>query len=171
MVSEKNSLKEVPENLKETIDWVLRVTGLNKQADTKKDPDVINALANKLLLLLNDVTLDEGNVKNLLSGDIDGHSANKPIEFLGRGLKNLIEPLKAIGKEGYENSYKNSGPIRKSSIDEDIASIFLGIIPLLFFGLSFIYWMCQGQWSNKKHSDAPIQKLINKVGFTGQLNN
>ncbi|GIX64739.1 variant erythrocyte surface antigen-1 family protein [Babesia caballi] len=112
----------------------------------------------------------------------------KLIEGLARGLMKFIgykensgraDGQNGIGSQNYESSYKSVTDKWDSlSPDQhrDSAFILLGIMPVLYFGLSYLYWWCSPdsdghpRWSKLKINDSggqtQLKTLLTKVGFT-----
>ncbi|GIX61412.1 extracellular matrix-binding ebh [Babesia caballi] len=242
-ISSGKSLTQPPGNLKEAIDWVLRVSGRD---NGQKDNGAIKGLAKELIKLLdkdgstlasevsgifskarsglqsakqkdareafmlnaylsditrygrtlNDEELDH--LKTTLQKDVShpGELSGGPISQLAEGMKKFIgyqgngkpNGNSGIGCEDYESSY-NSATERWSSLNPSqhriCALILLGIMPLLYFGLSYLYWLCTEEeeggkdprWSNLKingsgNNQDALKKFLEKVGFsdTSKLN-
>ncbi|GIX62845.1 variant erythrocyte surface antigen-1 family protein [Babesia caballi] len=101
----------------------------------------------------------------------------KPITSLVTGLTKFIGYKDGninetgIGKKGYRFSYANHLCLKDlSDKEEEAVRIFLGFIPLLYFGLSFLYWRCKGEWSSKSLSQGPLRDFIGKMGFDSHFN-
>ncbi|GIX65071.1 variant erythrocyte surface antigen-1 family protein [Babesia caballi] len=239
------SLTTPPTNLKEAIDWVLRVSGKDKANDNGEGKEAIESLASELIKLLNkdgstlvsevngffgtarsglqtavksetsgapyklnaylnDITRygrplgeDETiHLKKALQQDVSNPRENSggPISKLADGLKKFIgwpqnggkpDGQNGIGSQNYESSY-NSATERwsslKSSQHRDCVAILLGIMPVLYFGLSYLYWWCTSdsdgdpRWSKLKINGGGVpptggkatdlKTLLTKVGFT-----
>ncbi|GIX64515.1 variant erythrocyte surface antigen-1 family protein [Babesia caballi] len=202
VADQKKSLTQPPQNLKEAIDWVLRVCGRD---GVKNDDNAIKGLAEELRNLLdkdagtfairvngffgtarsglqsadrstareafilksylnnitsygrtlNDTELDY--LKTALEKDFEspGGQSGGPISQLAEGLKKFVGQNSGIGCQDYVYFY-NSDNARWSSLTpsqrEDCALILLGIMPVLYFGLTYIYWWCEGTggWSQHK---------------------
>ncbi|GIX61765.1 variant erythrocyte surface antigen-1 family protein [Babesia caballi] len=161
-----NSLKDPFESLKEAVDWVLCMSGSDDKVGYHKGQEAIKKVAEQLKSLLSAVRVDSVDVKNLLNGDLNKNSLSyAPITALGLGLKHIIEEGNGMGKE-YKYSYGDDNP--SSNVDDNIAKIFLGMIPLLFFGLGFLFYMCHrggGKWSGAKLSTGPFRVFLDTVGF------
>ncbi|GIX65330.1 uncharacterized protein BcabD6B2_47650 [Babesia caballi] len=233
-----NSLTIPPTNLKEAIDWVLRVSGkdngqddngaikgLAKEVKNLLDKDgstlasEVNGLfatarsglqsaeqttareASILKSYLNDITgygrtlIEEelDHLKTELEKDISspGGQPGGPISKLANGLKTLIgyqgngktpDGKNGIGGSNYESSYKSVSESWNSLTTDqhrDCALTLLGIMPVLYFGLSYLYWWCEGTdgWSQHKingsgNNQDALKKFLEKVGFidTNKLN-
>ncbi|GIX61897.1 variant erythrocyte surface antigen-1 family protein [Babesia caballi] len=240
MASLQKSLTDAPENLKEAIDWVLRVSGRDSGQD---DNDAIKGLAEEVKNLLDkdagtlairvdgffrtarsglksadrstareafilksylsDIThygrpLNEkqlGHLKEALQKDVEGPGASSggPISNLADGLKTLIgyqgngntpDGNSGIGCQDYESSYK-SATERWNSLTPDqhrtCALTLLGIMPVLYFGLTYIYWWCTEEsssdpgWAQHKvdgsgasppQNKQALKTFLEKVGFS-----
>ncbi|GIX64868.1 variant erythrocyte surface antigen-1 family protein [Babesia caballi] len=184
MSEKKKSLTTPPENLKEAVDWVLCMSG-NDVVGVSEGKQAIKKLATKVITLITQLKSDSvvgirfGNVHgvsvgSLLAGDVNGSGYGagnyKPIESLGNALRGLVKPPNGIGKQEYEYSYSDQNP--STSVDNDnAAKRFLGFIPLVFFSLGFLFWMCKSGWFKHNFSDGPIKDFLVEMGFTAeQLN-
>ncbi|GIX62722.1 uncharacterized protein BcabD6B2_21570 [Babesia caballi] len=106
-----------------------------------------------------------------------------PVSALADGLKKFIgygnngQPAgNGIIKNGgsYQSAYHGK---QWSDIEDQknvCANIFLGVAPLIFYLLPFLYWKCkltdEGGWTSKKLSDEPLKKFMEKMGFKTELN-
>ncbi|GIX63367.1 variant erythrocyte surface antigen-1 family protein [Babesia caballi] len=173
MTSGQKSLTQPPESLKDAVDWVLCMSGNDGEGDYSKGPETIQALAEKLQNLLRTVRVDGVDSCKLLMDDAIGHGSgnNRPIESIYRGLKDLIDQQNGMGSD-YKCSYSDSDPSK--SIDEKSAKMFCGMVPLIFFGIGFLFYVCRrdgGGWSKRKLSVGPIKDFLETVGFSAdQLN-
>ncbi|GIX62389.1 variant erythrocyte surface antigen-1 family protein [Babesia caballi] len=229
-------LTDPPENLKEAIDWVLRVSG----GDSNNDDSAIKGLSEELIKLLDkdgstlasevngifskarsglqtatqkdareafmlnaylsDIspygrTLIEeelDHLKKALQKDVEspGGPSGCPITNLADGLKKFIgyqdsggmpNGRSGIGSSNYESSYKSASESWNSLTTDqhrDCAAILLGIMPVLYFGLSYLYWWCEGTggWAQHKidgsgRGQEALKNFLEKVGFeAGKLN-
>ncbi|GIX64383.1 variant erythrocyte surface antigen-1 family protein [Babesia caballi] len=175
----------VPKNLKEAIDWVLWLSGDDRPDGAAQG--AIQDLAKEVLTLVTQLSLYYGNVTaegvhvaTLLAGEFGGHDINtKPISYLESGLRTLIglsngaidAAMNGICKMGYNPSYTSIQPPSKFRITREVAIIFMGIVPILFFGLSFLYWKCsnQSQWFNETILVGPLQIFMAEMGFSEEL--
>ncbi|GIX65948.1 variant erythrocyte surface antigen-1 family protein [Babesia caballi] len=151
MGGKKTKLTDWPDNLKDVIDWFLRVGGKDKESlgDDKKFelPKAVNALG------------DYGEAKNVLeSGSIAGNFG-----YVADGLRVFIGYNKSGSQElkgdgvglsshgGYASSYKDSAKWDGgSSNPTTYAHILLGSFPLLYYGLTHLLWRCtNGGWQNQ----------------------
>ncbi|GIX64968.1 variant erythrocyte surface antigen-1 family protein [Babesia caballi] len=160
MSAGKKKLTEAPKDLKEAIDWVLCMSGYDDQSHYDKGIQAIQALAGKLKSLLGSVAVDKVNATELLKGDTSSyHNGNFiPIQSLGIGLNALIDQSNGIGNN-YAYSYSDEDP-SKTVDEEKYAKMFLGMVPLLFFGLGFLFYMCRrdgGKWSKRRFLSGPLK--------------
>ncbi|GIX66389.1 variant erythrocyte surface antigen-1 family protein [Babesia caballi] len=233
-------LTEPPQNLKEAIDWVLRLSGRDSG---QENGDAIKGLSEELIKLLDkdasevasevdgifskarsglqsatqkdareafmfksylsDITRygrtlnvdDLGHFKKALQKDVSnpGEQSGGPISKLADGLKTLIgyqqngqkpNGTNGIGSQNYESSYNSDNATWKSltsSQREDCALILLGTMPVLYFGLSYLYWWCTAGsnsdpgWSQHKidgsggsppQNQQALKTFLEKVGFS-----
>ncbi|GIX63405.1 variant erythrocyte surface antigen-1 family protein [Babesia caballi] len=151
-------LTDCPSNLKEAIDWILRVTG----KDGQRGGDSTKGLADAFEKLLqgvkaSDSTLQEKfqEIKQALK--IDGN--NGIVNALGEGLKKFRDDIHQT--KGHQNNvYKelNSHPNLATEVPK-AAKIFFGCVPLCFYGLSYLYWRCSdkgGGWHDQRFSSTGI---------------
>ncbi|GIX62670.1 uncharacterized protein BcabD6B2_21050 [Babesia caballi] len=180
------SLTDCPSNLKEAIDWILRVTGKDggagkvdelaaeivkvqdlKQAFTEAVEDMRKKVevAEKSLDAGPQTKLQLEQRLNDLSGLLTAYEGLKGWLGLGNGgqgkekLKKLIEKfaeglmsfMESINEKGisYKRAYVQlSGAL---STIQKAGDIFLGCMPMVFFGLSFLCWRCRtnnGEWND-----------------------
>ncbi|GIX61952.1 variant erythrocyte surface antigen-1 family protein [Babesia caballi] len=182
-MSSGKSLTKPPTNLKEAIDWVLCLSGNYVVGGSGKSKQAIQNLAANIITVLNNnkvASVSGSTAVSLLAGDIagSGRSTNyKPIESLGNALRGVIGCSSGevngggIGKPGgYQSSYSDQNP-STSVGSEEVAKMLLSSIPLIFFGLSFLYWQCKGDWFKHNFSDGPMKAFLVNMGFTAeQLN-
>ncbi|GIX61591.1 variant erythrocyte surface antigen-1 family protein [Babesia caballi] len=230
----KKSLTETPTNLKEAIDWVIKIKdetgaikGLAEELIKLLDKDgstlasEVNGIFSKarsglqtaeqttareafmLKSYLKNITsygrplgVDEiGHLKVALEKDVEspGQQSGGPISELADGLKKFIgyqdsggmpDGSKGIGSQNYESSYYSVSESWNSLTTDqhrDCALILLGIMPVLYFGLSYLYWWCSPDsgstpsnisWSQQSIStDNGLKKYLEALGFTDNLSN
>ncbi|GIX61580.1 extracellular matrix-binding ebh [Babesia caballi] len=173
-MGEKKSLTEWPDNLKDVVDWFLRVGGKDNISTTDKS----EALKNAVFQL-------EGHqaVKSALgNGDLPGlfrKVAEALQGFIGYD-KNGQQPLDGNGianKGGYISSYDKAtwnGELDQPESQEakKAAHIFLGSMPILYFGLTYLYWNCSSRQSEYWASDnlngynSALSIFISTMGYT-----
>ncbi|GIX65441.1 variant erythrocyte surface antigen-1 family protein [Babesia caballi] len=166
----------VPMNLKEAIDWVLWLSGSDRQGGKK----AITDLADKLVTCLRRVTVNGIVASTLLQADGGyGYDDNqKPITHLAErlacfiGYSNGKVDGSGIGARGIYKSAYDTNPNFSDSFkvnEEKAAHVFLGVIPLFFFGLSYLYWRCKGAWAEKTLADGPLKNFMVNMGITQGL--
>ncbi|GIX65022.1 variant erythrocyte surface antigen-1 family protein [Babesia caballi] len=228
--SGQKSLTDPPTNLKEAIDWVLRVSGRD---NGNNDDEAINGLAKELIKLLDK---DAGEVargvltvmgksltkvveglesfqkqhkigttalrglinrvgKNLKKVTGYGSAASPafikmlrvllqndvinpgqgPITQLADRLKKLVETNSGMFKSQYEYSYNKSDATWPNKPDEQerCAYIFLGLLPLLFYFLPYLYAKCtdKGDWNSKGLANVEVKEFMasDAIGFKTDL--
>ncbi|GIX61271.1 variant erythrocyte surface antigen-1 family protein [Babesia caballi] len=151
-MGEKEKLTDWPDNLKDIIDWFLRVaemdeggTGLGNQTEL---PAAVKALGDyesiKEVLDPDSIAGTFGYVAEGLRVFI-GYDRNGMRELDGSGIGLDTIPM-------YASSYKteatwNNGWKANDSNSQTCAHILLCSMPLLYYGLTFVYWMCtKGGW-------------------------
>ncbi|GIX63768.1 variant erythrocyte surface antigen-1 family protein [Babesia caballi] len=163
------SLTDAPTNLKEAIGWVLCMSGNDVPSHYTSGQEAIKMLAEKITSLLANVRVQGVAVSTLIQGDAKGHGSlgsHAPINSLAEGLKHLVESPNGMGKN-YKFAYYYHD--LSNAVDDQIVNIFLGIIPLLFFGLGFLFWKCQGGWKTLALGSGPLKSFMDAVGFTGHI--
>ncbi|GIX62371.1 variant erythrocyte surface antigen-1 family protein [Babesia caballi] len=160
---------DCPPNIMEAIDWILRVTGKDGQ-DQGSGTDSLTTAVNDLLTTARvknihpKITISQNLIENLAEG------LAKFIGYKHPGSSNEIgtEGI-AVGKNGtsgapwnpgegsglgYRLTYHRTSATWDKSFgnngDSSIAAkIFLGCVPLCFYGLSYLYWRCEkGGWKS-----------------------
>ncbi|GIX65579.1 variant erythrocyte surface antigen-1 family protein [Babesia caballi] len=214
-------LTDCPSNLKEAIDWVLRVTGKDGVDKSLKNSN-IEALGTEVRVLL-------ASLKGAISPDVSGiireieyddGSGYGPISKLAKALRvfvgydggargtiegtgismrpknnserpyNGLEEWKKNNYAGYFFSYpkeatwlrdvtnarENGGPSQAKKL---CALILLGSIPILYYGLTYLYWQSRddtsGVWKDKQFDgrdegsklggDGPLSKFMQAMGY------
>ncbi|GIX63661.1 variant erythrocyte surface antigen-1 family protein [Babesia caballi] len=122
---------------------------------------------------------DRDKLKGWLAGQPSG-----TIGTLAEGLKQLIGyqsgqvGSSGIGKNGsYKSKYHNDTARWSQSPDDKrtCALIFLGIGPMLFYGLTYLYWWCEGNegWSKEQltGSSTTLSKYMTAIGFQSTVLN
>ncbi|GIX65487.1 variant erythrocyte surface antigen-1 family protein [Babesia caballi] len=225
------SLTDAPTNLKEAMDWVLRMSGRDSN---KTENAAIKGLAEEVIKLLDkdagevaqgvlrvmgetfdkvikglkdfqeqhkigttalrglisrvrkslQKVTDYGSaagtaylekLRGLLQKDVinPGHG---PIGKLADGLKKFVETNNGIFKSQYEYVYNKSDTTWPTQPGEQqrCAYIFLGLVPLVFYFLSDLYYWCEGTggWSGQSLSKGNLKNFMESeaLGFKGQLN-
>ncbi|GIX61400.1 variant erythrocyte surface antigen-1 family protein [Babesia caballi] len=184
-----------PTNLKEAIDWVLRVSGgdgyggsdVIELVEALKERDVINVdnLYNDLQSHIN--TLANA-LKNFIGYAPSGTSGSDfKIDIGGNGI---IKPGEIYSKTQpisenkiYTSAYKGSWftdvnvgyPQNPTETEITCARIFFTAIRLIYEGLTELYYNCKKEWSSQSlsgsgHSDT-LNQFMTTNGFSGtQLN-
>ncbi|GIX61603.1 variant erythrocyte surface antigen-1 family protein [Babesia caballi] len=167
----KNSLTDWPDNLKDVIDWVLRINELDKSGDLK---NAVEALEPNIL---QNTGLSEGSMQGLFN-----KVANGLKEFIGYGGDWNVTG-NGIGLEysagGYSSSYKNAtrweGNTASDHRSRTCATILLYSFPLLYFGLTYLFWRCSGNngWQEQTTSGdrkgIAINSFLSEMGYNSGL--
>ncbi|GIX65074.1 variant erythrocyte surface antigen-1 family protein [Babesia caballi] len=224
---QKKSLTTPPTNLKEAIDWVLKIKNDNNAIDKlaealeellKHDGSEVALKVLEKYRLVSKSVIEKLKpqkserhfavphvILNKLSEGLDpfpsGSQANiRPEDVVkvkewvssvdGNTLKQLIETF-AGGLESFRKNIlqnpKNSA--YQSDADwnnlttsdkRDCAAILLGIMPVVYIGLTYLYWQCEGTdgWSKQSLTDSgssssqdSLKNFMVKLGFeAGKLN-
>ncbi|GIX64375.1 variant erythrocyte surface antigen-1 family protein [Babesia caballi] len=168
----KQKLTEWPEDLKDVIDWFLRVGGKDKESngDDKKDKlkDAVKTLDgfDASSISLKSADSIQG-LFNYVAGGLQlfiGYDNNGTHELTGEGI---------AAKSGYTSSYNDSAQWSGDSTNPTMyAQIFLGTIPFLYFGLTYTYWKCSknqsghwGQYSLNGGGRSPLYLFMVNMGF------
>ncbi|GIX65081.1 variant erythrocyte surface antigen-1 family protein [Babesia caballi] len=167
-----SSLTDWPENLKGVIDWFLRVGGKDKESngDDKKDKlkDAVKTLDgfDASSISLKSADSIQG-LFNYVAGGLQlfiGYDNNGTQELTGDGI---------AAKSGYTSSYGDQAQWSGDSKNtQTSAHIFLGSMPILYFGLTYTYWKCSknqsghwGQYSLNGGGRSPLYLFMVNMGF------
>ncbi|GIX61163.1 variant erythrocyte surface antigen-1 family protein [Babesia caballi] len=147
---QKTKLTEWPEDLKDVIDWFLRVGGKDPESkgnDKKSElKDAVYQLEGKDVL---ENALGNGNLEGLFGSvakglqSFIGYDTNGTHEFTENGI---------AAKSGYTSSYSKeaqwSGNLNTPHSEEakKAAKLFLCYMPLLYICLIYMYWKCKLQY-------------------------
>ncbi|GIX61253.1 variant erythrocyte surface antigen-1 family protein [Babesia caballi] len=176
------SLTDCPSNLKEAIDWILRVTGKDGQSGGQNASQELAKAVTQLLEGVKDInskiTIDHNLIDHLATGlakfiGYDGAGSSNNIGnggiAVGKGGGTNQPPLDAgdnSSTKGYKLTYDSSATWQKqveSGGDAEAnkticAKIFLGCVPMIFSALSYLYWRCDkkgnGEWRGMQFSGA-----------------
>ncbi|GIX62472.1 variant erythrocyte surface antigen-1, alpha subunit [Babesia caballi] len=147
MSEPKKSLTDPPTNLKEAIDWVLRVSGGDGM---RNDTDL---LATALTASIKKKPYEENDVVTKLLTEIK-KDVNKnptgPIKQLGDALKTFI---------GYNQENQN---IKKKKAVQN----FFTAIRLIYEGLTELYWKCKSEMTKNSRGNEP-KAFLTSNGFSG----
>ncbi|GIX62545.1 variant erythrocyte surface antigen-1 family protein [Babesia caballi] len=189
MGGQKNSLTDPPTNLKEAIDWLALVGGKDKESNgddnKRKLPAAVSALGDygtaETILKADSTGGTFGRIAEGLQKFI-GYSSSYELDGSGIGLSALMSYTSAYNR----NAKWNNG----GGSHETYAAILLSSTPLVYFGITFVYWKCtNGGWreqviggsdnaglyhfllameyeSEKLNNSMKGQTVMNKVGST-----
>ncbi|GIX61140.1 variant erythrocyte surface antigen-1 family protein [Babesia caballi] len=226
MSAEKKSLTDPPKDLKEAIDWVIRINdhaqelgkalqellkhdggdvavkvldkyrlvserviqGLmsNKPSEPAHGFAVPHAILNKLSLGLEPfVAGSQANSPNVVENvgkwvsSVNDNTLQKLITDFADGLKKFVEKDSVILQDSNTSAY-NSAPSWDSLTPNDktdCASILLGIIPVLYIGLTYLYWQCEDKngWAQESlngsgNDQGGLKQYMEAFGYTENLN-
>ncbi|GIX64872.1 uncharacterized protein BcabD6B2_43070 [Babesia caballi] len=161
-VLKKNSLTEWPEDLKDVIDWFLRVGGKDFKTQLQS---AIEKLAS-----FTEAT------KGLGTFHIEGlfDSVTKALQHLigYDGMYQLYDKGIAL-QSGYTSSYGSAKWDGDSKNTQTCALIFLGTVPIVYLVMSYIYWRCseshgKGDWCthNINGVSQALVQFMSAMGFT-----
>ncbi|GIX61539.1 variant erythrocyte surface antigen-1 family protein [Babesia caballi] len=156
------SLTDCPSNLKEAIDWILRVTGKDG-GNGGSGQDGTQQLAGAVEKLLDGVQSSSTELKEKLSEitkALYSGTNNGIINALADGLKKFKEGIKS---QSYNDNVYQA--LTQSNLNDapNAAQIFLGCVPMIFSALSYLYWRCHGKgaWKDMKLNDGDGSALKN----------
>ncbi|GIX61471.1 variant erythrocyte surface antigen-1 family protein [Babesia caballi] len=179
-------LTDCPSNLKEAIDWILRVTG--KDTVSSGDNNGTAGLAKAVQELLNtagvtqlkpEITIEQTLIENLAGGlaMFIGYGDNGQIKGTGIAVgqngqigkpwenrENATDKTYGGYNKGYIWSYPRGATWRhqwdtpSDSGAQTCAKIFLGCVPMLFYGLGLLYWRCRtnGEWNSLQLNETAL---------------
>ncbi|GIX65982.1 variant erythrocyte surface antigen-1 family protein [Babesia caballi] len=175
MSEKKSKLTDWPENLKDVIDWFLRVGGKDSVSTTDKGGALKNAvyqLEGKDVL---ENALGNGNLEGLFGSvakglqSFIGYDTNGTHEFTGNGI---------AAKSGYTSSYSKEaqwdGQLNQPNSEDakKAAILFLCYMPLLYLSLIYLYWKCTighnyGGWGSYSlhRTNDPLGLFMSAMGF------
>ncbi|GIX62373.1 variant erythrocyte surface antigen-1 family protein [Babesia caballi] len=176
---QKSQLTEWPENLKEVIDWFLRVGGKDQESKGNDKKDELKKAVDRLgdydtaqtVLESSSIPGLFNNVARALQRFI-GYDESGERELNGSGIG-----LYSVAG-GYASSYsiqaKWNGLLDQPESQEakKAALIFLGSMPILYFGLTYLYWKCSSRqseyWASYRLnvSADPLGLFMSTMGYT-----
>ncbi|GIX63848.1 variant erythrocyte surface antigen-1 family protein [Babesia caballi] len=236
----KERLTEQPRNLKEAIDWVLRVTGLDDSAEQVNDTADVEELNVKASSILKNGKANKVNAKGATitrkQNKFNYDTVQRSIRNLSYAVAKLLSnaqskecpelpdkliltfkcwfvedelccygPIskfasglaffmgyekgqmtrKGFANKGiYESSYDSRANWQNFSNDEQVATIFLQAVLIIYPLLATLYWRCKGDEDGTRNygpwqdyridgSDGhrPLRKFLEKAGFSiSQIN-
>ncbi|GIX62567.1 variant erythrocyte surface antigen-1 family protein [Babesia caballi] len=176
MGEQKSSLTDWPEDLKDVIDWFLRLGGKDTGSHNNDKSVALKNAVEKLKGYASfKSAFGNGNFEGLFG------SVTKGLQQLIGYDKNGQQPLDGKGialKGGYTSSYgsaKWEDKLDQPDSEEahKVAKIFIGYMPLLHLCLIYLYWRCSigqhyGGWGsfrlNGGGSD-PLSLFMSAMGF------
>ncbi|GIX64265.1 variant erythrocyte surface antigen-1 family protein [Babesia caballi] len=156
-MSEKTSLTDPPENLKEVIDWIVRISFLGYSDKLKNAVEHLEGFKDATRPL---GTFSVEGLFNKVARTLNmfvGYGGNNQLDGQGIGQDSTV------GK--YTSSYKtattwNNDWNASDSNSKTCAHILLCSMPLLYFGLTYIYWRCtKGGWQAEMVSGGHTSNL------------
>ncbi|GIX61870.1 variant erythrocyte surface antigen-1 family protein [Babesia caballi] len=178
---QKNSLTEWPDDLKDVIDWFLRVGEIDKggsgDSNKLKLQNAVKALT------------DYGEASTVLKAENTGG----PFSSVTEGLRVFIGYNTSGGREldgsgiglssygGYASSYKdsakwNGGWNASDSNSKTCAHILLASTPLPYYGLTYLFWRCsdndgwQEQTTSGDSNGSQFYYFLLDMGYSSGLN-
>ncbi|GIX62166.1 uncharacterized protein BcabD6B2_16010 [Babesia caballi] len=162
-------LTDCPSNLKEAIDWILRVTGKDGGTDNGGTKQLADAVE-KLLEGVQSSSPELGSKFDKIKEALKPGNNNGIIDALGAGLKKFRDGIHSSGPgASQQNVYNQLTTNNLSQTVPNAAKIFLGCVPLCFYGLSYLYWRCteNGGWKDMKLNDRNGSALKNFMAGQG----
>ncbi|GIX63007.1 variant erythrocyte surface antigen-1 family protein [Babesia caballi] len=182
-MTQKN-LTDCPSNLKEAIDWILRVTGKDQGAGVGVSTSGPQALSSAVFGLLGDVKDSSSELQDKFDEIKDAlktQSSNGLIDALGEGLKGFRNGIKGSPYNSAYNGQSNWDGVftGDTSVSNDgkappkvAAKIFLGCVPMIFYGLSYLYWRCsdKGGWKSMMLKDGQdLNNFMLAMGYADDV--
>ncbi|GIX61267.1 variant erythrocyte surface antigen-1 family protein [Babesia caballi] len=154
---------DCPSNLKEAIDWILRVTG--KDTVSSGDNNGTAGLAKAVQELITKAGIEQLKPPIKIGETLIENLATGLAKFIGYGHN-------GIRSNNYKSAYDGGATWQNSQSNEGAqtcAKIFLGCVPLCFYGLSYLYWRCSenGAWKKMKLNDRDGSALKNFMAGMG----
>ncbi|GIX65191.1 variant erythrocyte surface antigen-1 family protein [Babesia caballi] len=186
-MSTGKQLTDCPSNLKEAIDWILRVTEKDKQGGTSNAGKLATAV-HELLRTAGvsnpPIRITQPLIENLAEGlaKFIGYGENGQAGQIGTGgIAVSGQPVNpsATGT-GYKLTYDpNMAYWEKNFIGDPpdaakritCAKIFMGCVPMIFSALNYLYWRCdqpvnQGGWMGSGLKSAgPLKNFMVGMGY------
>ncbi|GIX63842.1 collagen alpha-1(I) chain isoform X3 [Babesia caballi] len=186
-MANKRSLTDTPENIKEAIDWILRVTGKDGQdpgSGTTELAKQLYNIVNGTFSSADNSVLNEADVQALKSlyswvgRNNNGDGIKKLVDALASGLATFIGYEKitqrglywgGIVKRMYKSSYDKGAKLDKTKTGKDpyiCTKIFLSCVPLCYYFITYLYWRCSnthgcnGAWSNATFNGQMPERMI-----------
>ncbi|GIX65007.1 variant erythrocyte surface antigen-1, beta subunit [Babesia caballi] len=192
MTAGKKSLTEAPINLKEAIDWVLRVSGRDSDKENEEGKKAIKGLAEELTASIRKKPYEENDdVKKILTEIMyDANiSPTGPVIRLAYALQKFIGYEWAKGNPNYkwkigENGILKTGDLpnaytsdyRGSKLSEVLSTVedvhkkalesFFTAIAFIYEGLTELYFKCNTEWSKQSLSGSGHSDTLNQFMTT-----
>ncbi|GIX62671.1 uncharacterized protein BcabD6B2_21060 [Babesia caballi] len=185
------SLTDCPSNLKEAIDWILRVTGKDKQgsqSNAEKLGTAVQALLSTsgVTQVKREIKINQDLINNLADGlakfiGYDGTGTSNNLGKEGIGYPGTVQDPGYNSVAGYKLTYHRTEATWATQVEsgygssetkKDIcAKIFMGCVPMIFSALSYLYWRCdqpvnQGGWMGSGLKSAgPLKNFMVGMGY------
>ncbi|GIX62834.1 ribosome binding protein [Babesia caballi] len=158
------------EKIKTEFEKLRGVTGKDGQSGGSSDgTEQLADAVTQLLAGVKSSSLELNTKLEAIKEALKADSNNGIIDSLGEGLKKFRDDIHQT--KGHQNNvYKelNSHP-NLTSESQKCAKIFLGCVPLCFYGLSYLYWRShdKGAWKDLKLNDRDGSALKNFMAGQG----
>ncbi|GIX62001.1 variant erythrocyte surface antigen-1 family protein [Babesia caballi] len=115
---------------------------------------------------------DVEQVKEWVSS-VDKSDLQKRIEALATGIENLKNGI--VQTSSYTSVYNSATPLSSliPSAKTDCAAILLGIMPVVYIGITYLYWQCEGTggWAQEKFDSSgsgqgSLKQYMEAFGYT-----
>ncbi|GIX64822.1 variant erythrocyte surface antigen-1 family protein [Babesia caballi] len=172
------SFTDWPEDLKDVIDWILRVGGKDKESQGDDKESELQKAVEKLEGFTA-ATTHVGNFSvdglfNYVAGALQhfiGYSINGNHALTGEGIGSNY------GSSGYTSFYSNKAQWKEgwnadSTEANTVANIFLGSMPMVYCFVTYLYWKCQSStrdgWSTQtlNTNTSGLNSYMLQMGFT-----
>ncbi|GIX62563.1 variant erythrocyte surface antigen-1 family protein [Babesia caballi] len=165
-MSTPKQLTDCPSNLKEAIDWILRVTGKDGQSGKTN----AEQLADAVTQLLKDVESSSSELESTLEKikvALKTQSNTGIIDALGNGLNGFMTSIHDDYGDSKSVYDKLNGQL--NSVVKHAGDIFISCIPMVFYGLGYLHWKCSGQWYGQKLTDnGALRTFMTRCGFVAK---
>ncbi|GIX61807.1 variant erythrocyte surface antigen-1 family protein [Babesia caballi] len=162
------SLTDCPSNLKEAIDWILRVTGKDGGGGSGGTEQLATAVTD----LINTAGVKNINPKITIEKILIDNLATGLATFIGYSGTNGIK------SGSYKSTYGVGARWQYLQLNDGAqkcAKIFLGCLPMIFSALSYLYWRCSqpmnhGGWNEMTLGGGngfSLRYFMESIGYNG----
>ncbi|GIX66321.1 uncharacterized protein BcabD6B2_57570 [Babesia caballi] len=157
------SLSQPPTNLKESIDWMIRVYGLGGQI-AKRDKNGTDDLGPVVEKLVNyDIIKKTVGLDIVLKGLME-ECFEKVGNVMGyTKTQARVQDNNGIASTSYISSYQKARWSRAEA--NAYASILLVVVPVITFVLLYLRWKCKNNWSAQSINSGELNVFLKRMGF------